>query len=385
MRKICFVTGTRAEYGLLSRLMRLVKDSPDCELQVIATNMHLLPEYGNTYQEILQDGFIINEMIPMSKSSDDDYGVVASMAIEMQGMNEAFRKLGPDIVVILGDRYEMLVVATVAMLNHIPIAHLHGGEITEGALDDSIRHAITKLSHLHFTATEEYRQRVIQLGEQPDRVFNVGAIGVENLRMVPVIPKEELEKDLDFVLDESTIQVTYHPVTLGGRSAETEIMDFLKAMDQFPHLRILFTMPNSDQGGDIIRKHIEDYCAANPTRCKVFASLGMRRYISVIQYVGAVVGNSSSGLIEVPSAHIPTLNIGDRQNGRTRGESVFDCASDTASIVCGMNIILSDEFKTKAKTTENPYEKEGTAEKIFEIIKTAQIDNLIRKTFYNIK
>lgn len=384
MRKICFVTGTRAEYGLLSRLMRLVKDSPDCELQIIATNMHLMPEYGNTYQEILKDGFTIDKMVPMPKPSDDDYGVVASMSTEMQGMNDAFMKLQPDMVVILGDRYEMLVVASVAMLNHIPIAHLHGGEITEGAVDDSIRHAITKLSHLHFTATEEYRQRVIQLGEQPDRVFNVGAIGVENLKMVPIIPKEELEKDLDFVLDENTIQVTYHPVTLGNRTAEDEIADFLKAMDQFPNLRILFTMPNSDQGGDVIRKHIENYCNANPSRCKAFASLGMRRYISVIQYVGAVVGNSSSGLIEVPSAHIPTLNIGDRQNGRTRGCSVLDCESDTESIVEGMKAILSDEFKNKAKSAKNPYEKEGTAENIFEKLQFNLQKNITKKTFYNI-
>lgn len=384
MRKICFVTGTRAEYGLLSRLIRLVKDSRDCELQIIATNMHLMPEYGNTYQEILKDGFSIDEMVPMPKISDDDYGVVASMAVEMQGVNDAFKKLTPDMIVILGDRYEMLVVASVAMLNHIPIAHLHGGEITEGAMDDSIRHAITKLSHLHFTATEEHRNRVIQLGEQPDRVFNVGAIGVENLKRIPITPKEELEKDIDFILDENTIQVTYHPVTLGTRTIEDEIVDFLKAMDNFPQLRILFTMPNSDQGGDIIRKHIEEYCVANSTRCKAFTSLGMKRYISVIQYVRAVVGNSSSGLIEVPSAHVPTLNIGDRQKRRTRGESVYDCGSSCQEIVEGMNIILSDEFRNKARTAENPYEKEGTAEKIYKVISTVPLYKLIHKSFYDL-
>ena len=384
MRKICFVTGTRAEYGLLSRLMRMVKESADCELQIIATNMHLMPEYGNTYQEILKDGFTIDEMVPMPKPSDDDYGVVASMATEMQGMNEAFKKLSSDMVVILGDRYEMLVASTVAMLNHIPIVHLYGGEITEGAVDDSIRHAITKLAHLHFTSTEEYRNRVIQMGEQPERVFNVGSIGVENVNIIPVISKIELEHDLDFVLDESTILVTYHPVTLGNRTPEDEIVDFLKAMDQFPHLRILFTMPNSDQGSDVIRKHIQNYCDANPTRCKAFASLGMKRYISVIKYVSAVVGNSSSGLVEVPSVHVPTLNIGDRQKGRTRGESVLDCASDTASIIEGMNVILSADFKQKAKQAVNPYEKEGTVEKIFEVISSVELDKLILKSFYDL-
>jgi len=385
MRKICFVTGTRAEYGLLSRLMRLVKDSPDCELQIIATNMHMMPEHGNTYQEILKDGYSIDEMVPMPKPSDDGYGIVASMAQEMQGMNEAFKRLSPDMVIILGDRYEMLVASSVAVLNHIPIVHLYGGEITEGALDDSIRHAITKLAHLHFTSTDEYRNRLIQMGEQPDRVFNVGSIGVENVNRIPVIPKNELEQELGFILDENTIQVTYHPVTLGDRKSEDEIDDFLKAMDAFPDLRILFTMPNSDQGGDIIRKRIKAYCDKNPTRCKAFASLGIKRYISVIQYVAAVVGNSSSGLVEVPSAHVPTLNIGDRQKGRTRGQSVLDCVSDTASIVEGMKAILSDEFKQKAKAAANPYEKEGTAENIFKVISNAELETLIHKSFYDLK
>lgn len=384
MRKICFVTGSRAEYGLLSSLLQLVKKSPECELQIIATNMHLMPEHGNTFQEILKDGLIINEMVPMPKPSDDNYGVVASMAIEMEHMNRALQNLNPDLVVILGDRYEILVVASVAMLHHIPVAHIHGGEITEGAIDDNIRHAITKLSYLHFTATEEYKNRVIQLGEQPNRVFNVGAIGVQNFKQIPIISKKELEEFLDFELDKNTILVTYHPVTLSNRTAEEDIVDFLKAMNYFPNIRILFTMPNSDPGGDIIRTYIEKYCATNPSRCRAFVSLGMKRYISVLKYVGAVVGNSSSGLTEVPSAHIPTLNIGDRQRGRIRGDSVYDCKSDVESIVRGMNIIFSKDFKEKAKLANNPYEKEGTTENIFKIIEIYPL-NCISKSFYDIK
>lgn len=384
MRKICVVTGTRAEYGLLSRLMRLIDESSDCQLQVIATNMHLLPEYGNTYQEIEQDGFRIDAKVPMKKSSDDSYGVVASMAEEMSGMNEALRQLLPDMVVILGDRYEMLVAATVSMLQRIPIAHLHGGEISEGAVDDSIRHSITKMSSLHFTSTEEYRRRVIQLGESPERVFHVGAIGVENLKLIPLLDKVSLEAFLGFTLDGNVIMVTYHPITLGNRTPKDEICDFLHALDAFPELKVLFTMPNSDQGGEVIRQAIANYCHSNSGRCHSFNSLGMKRYLSALQHVTAVVGNSSSGLLEVPSAHIPTLNIGDRQKGRTRGASVYDCASDTASIIEGLKIVLSEDFREKARKATNPYEKKNTAQNIFNVIATYPLDKLQQKSFYNL-
>lgn len=384
MRKICVVAGTRAEYGLLSRLMRLIEESPDCQLQVIATNMHLLPEYGNTYREIEQDGFCITAKVPMKKPTDDAFGVITSMAEEMNGMNEALHRLSPDMVLILGDRYEMLVVAIVAMLQRIPIAHLHGGEISEGAVDDSIRHSITKMSSLHFTSTEEYRKRVIQLGEQPGRVFYVGSLGVENLKLVPLMSKQDLEDSLNFTLDGNTILVTYHPVTLGNRSPKDEISDLLLALDAFPALKVLFTMPNSDQGGEMIRQAIEDYCSRNSERCRCYSSLGLKRYLSVLRYVAAVAGNSSSGLLEVPSAHIPTLNIGERQKGRTHGESVFDCGSDTNSIIAGLNTVLSDEFREVAYKAVNPYEKENTAQSVFDIISTYPLDKLHQKTFFNL-
>ena len=384
MRTICVVTGSRAEYGLLSRLMRMIKESQDCRLQVIATNMHLLPEYGNTYLEIERDGFHIDAKVSMKKTSDDAYGVIASMSEEMKGMNEALRRLSPDMVVILGDRYEMLVVAIISMLQHIPIVHLHGGEISEGAVDDSIRHSITKMSSLHFTSTEVYRKRVIQLGEQPDRVFYVGSLGAENLQQVSLMNKQDLEASLDFTFADSTIMVTYHPVTLGNRSPKDEIDDFLLALDAFPELKVLFTMPNSDQGGDVIRHAIEGYCRQNADRCSCYSSLGVHRYLSALQYVVAVVGNSSSGLIEVPSAHIPTLNIGERQKGRIHGESVLDCGSDTASIIAGLNQVLSYEFRMGAYVAMNPYEKENTAQLIFDIISTYPLDILQRKPFYNL-
>lgn len=384
MRKICVVTGTRAEYGLLSRLMRLIEESTDCQLQVIATNMHLLPEYGNTYREIEQDGFRMAAKVPMKKPTDDAFGVITSMAEEMNGMNEALRRLSPDMVLILGDRYEMLVVAIVAMLQRIPIAHLHGGEISEGAVDDSIRHSITKMSSLHFTSTKEYRKRVIQLGEQPERVFYVGSLGVENLKLIPLMSKQDLEDSLNFTFDGNTILVTYHPVTLGNRSPKDEISDFLLALDAFPALKVLFTMPNSDQGGEVIRQAIEDYCSRNSERCRCYSSLGLRRYLSVLRYVAAVAGNSSSGLLEVPSAHIPTLNIGERQKGRMHGESVFDCGSDTNSIIAGLNTVLSDEFREIAYKAVNPYEKKDTAQSVFDIISTYPLDKLHQKSFFNL-
>lgn len=384
MRKICFVTGTRAEYGLLSRLMRLVTDDKDLHLQIIATNMHLMPKYGETYKEIEADGFHIDRKVYMNKPADDATGIIVSMAEEMKGMNDALVELNPDILVILGDRYEMLVVATVAMLHRIPIAHLHGGEISEGAVDDSIRHSITKMSSLHFTSTEEYRRRVIQMGEQPERVFCVGAIGVENLKQVPLMSKQDLEVSLNFTFDGNTIMVTYHPVTLGNRSPKDEIDDFLLALDAFPVLKVLFTMPNSDQGSEVIRQTIEGYCSRNSDRCSCYSSLGLKRYLSALQYVTAVAGNSSSGLLEVPSAHIPILNIGERQKGRIHGASVCDCASDVASIIAGLKAVLSEEFRGIARHAVNPYEKENTARNIFDVIATYPLDKLHQKTFYNL-
>ena len=386
MRKICFITGTRAEYGLLSRLMKMVQDDTDTQLQIIATNMHLSPKFGNTYQEIEKDGFTIDKKIPILEDGKDDANAtVKSMSKALAGYADAYDELKPDIVVVLGDRYEILAAATAALIERIPIAHLYGGDITEGAYDDSIRHSVTKMSHLHFTSCEEYRHRVIQLGEQPDHVFNVGSIGVENIKLLPLMSKAEIEKEIDFAIDDHTILATYHPVTLGNRTAKEDIDDFIAALDEMKDLRIIFTMPNSDNGSQAIVDAITTFVTQNPLRAKAFKSLGVLRYLSVMQQVVAVVGNSSSGLVEVPSFGIPTLNIGDRQKGRMSADSVFYCETDKQSVLKGLEVVLSDEFKEKAAATHNPYDKEGTAQAIFNVISTYPLDSLNQKHFYDIK
>ena len=387
MRKICVITGTRAEYGLLSRLMSLIKDSPLTHLQIIATNMHLSPKYGNTYQEIEKDGFAIDYKIPIidENGSNDSYATVMEMSRALSGFADAYRELCPDMVVVLGDRYEILAAAEAAMIMRIPIAHIHGGEITEGAYDDAIRHSITKMSHLHFAATEEYRQRIIQLGEQSDHVFYTGALGVENIKHLQLMDKAEIEKEIGFEIDGNTILVTYHPVTLGNRTAKDDIRDFLEALEECKDLRIVFTMPNSDTGGQFISDAINEFVTDNHQRARAFKSLGVVRYLSVMKQVAAVVGNSSSGLIEVPSFGIPTLNIGDRQKGRIAAESVYNCASDKESILKGLDIVLSKEFRIFASSVKNPYEKANTAEEIFKIISICTIEQLKQKHFYDIR
>lgn len=383
MRKICFVTGTRAEYGLLSRLMRLVKEDKDLQLQVIATNMHLMPEYGETYKEIEKDGFTIDKKVYMHKPSDDAHGIISSMAEEMQGMNDALSELKPDILVLLGDRYEILVAAQVALILRIPIAHIHGGEVTEGAFDDAIRHSVTKMSSLHFASCEEYRHRVIQMGEQPSRVFDVGSLGVENIKAVPLMTKDELEVSLDFKIDKQTILVTYHPVTLGGDPAK-DIREFLDALDQFKDLKVIFTMPNSDTGRDAIALAVENYVEKHSNSAKAYTSLGLKRYLSTLQFVKAAVGNSSSGIIEVPSFGIPTLNIGDRQKGRLASKSVVNCGTSKDEVIAGLKLCLSEEMQKAAKTYENPYAKPDTANLIYQKLKNVVLAGLNLKTFYDL-
>ena len=386
MRKICFVTGTRAEYGLMSGLMKQVELSSKTQLQIIATNMHLSPRYGNTYLEIESDGFKVDKKLSIidDKASDSAVETVKSMARALNGFAEAFVELRPDLIVVLGDRYELLAAASAALIERIPLAHIHGGEITEGAYDDAIRHSITKMSHLHFTSTEEYRKRVIQLGEHPQRVFCVGALGVENIKKIPLMSKEEIEQSIDFCIDKNTILVTYHPVTIGNNSVEYDIKELINALEERKELRIIFTMPNSDTGGQYIVKAINDFSANNRKRTKVFKSLGVKRYLSVMKYAAAVVGNSSSGIIEVPSFGIPTLNIGDRQKGRISCESVYNTATDKTSVLLGLDKVLSKDFRELSRVARNPYEKEDTAQSIFKVISTYPLDNLCQKSFYNI-
>ncbi|MBR3304097.1 MAG: UDP-N-acetylglucosamine 2-epimerase (hydrolyzing), partial [Bacteroidales bacterium] len=357
MRKICFVTGTRAEYGLLRRVMKLVQDSPLTRLQIIATNMHLSPIYGETYKEIEVDGFTINEKIDIlgDKKLIEDNDILHSMAKGLVGFANAYDRLRPDLIVILGDRYEMLSASTAALIKAIPIAHIHGGEVTEGAYDDAIRHSITKMSSLHFTSTAEYRKRVIQLGEAPDKVFYVGALGVENVKKLNLLSKMELEDSLEFNLGEKSMMVTYHPETLNTSSTKEAVRNLLDALDEFRDYKIIFTMPNSDNHSYIIRSEIEKYVIKNKERCKAFNSLGIVRYLSVLKYVSTVVGNSSSGIIEVPSFHIPTLNIGDRQKGRICANSIYNCNASKEAIIEGLRVVTSKEFREIALKSSNPY------------------------------
>ncbi len=387
MRKICVVTGTRAEYGLLSRLMRMIKDSQETQLQLIVTNMHLSSKYGNTYKEIENDGFTIDRKVPIidENSNNDSLSTVMEMSRGLKGYAEAYQELKPDLLLILGDRYEMLTAATAALIMRIPIAHISGGAISEGAFDDAIRHSITKMSQLHFTEAEDYRRRVIQLGEQPDRVFNVGALGVENIKKLPLMSEEEIEADIKFKIDKKTILVTYHPVTLGNHTVEQDITEFMNALCQRPDIRVIFTMPNSDTGSQAIVEAINGFVAKNQERSVAYKSLGVLRYLSVMKEVGAVVGNSSSGLVEVPSFGIPTLNIGDRQKGRLAAESVLNCDTDCESILAGLARVLSPEFIEIASKSQNPYDKEGTAKSIFDVISTYPLKELNQKHFYDIQ
>ena len=387
MRKICVVTGTRAEYGLLSRLMRMIKDSQETQLQLIVTNMHLSSKFGNTYKEIENDGFTIDRKVPIidENSNNDSLSTVMEMSRGLKGYAVAYQDLKPDLLLILGDRYEMLAAATAALIMRIPIAHISGGAISEGAFDDAIRHSITKMSQLHFTEAEDYRRRVIQLGEQPDRVFNVGALGVENIKKLPLMSKEEIEADIKFKIDKKTILVTYHPVTLGNHTVEQDITEFMNALSQRPDIRVIFTMPNSDTGSRAIVDAINSFVAKNQERSVAYKSLGVLRYLSVMKEVGAVVGNSSSGLVEVPSFCIPTLNIGDRQKGRLAVESVLNCDTDCESILAGLDSVLSPEFSDTASHVLNPYDKEGTAQNIFDVISTYPLEELNQKHFFDIR
>lgn len=385
MKKVCVITGTRAEYGLLKPVIDRIYKSEELELQLVVTGMHLSTEFGLTYKEIENDGYPIKNKVEMLLSSDTPVGVTKSMGVALIGFADCFDANKPDIAVILGDRYEMLVAATAAMVAGIPIAHIHGGEMTEGAMDEAIRHSITKMSYLHFTTTEEYRRRVIQLGEMPETVYNVGALGVENVKTVSLLNKEELEKELGFQFTEPTIMVTYHPVTLEKLESEKQFKMLLDVIEKHKDFSVIFTKANADMDGRIINKMIDDYVNNNKERCRAYTSLGQLKYLSVLQYCDAVIGNSSSGIIEVPSFKIPTVNIGDRQKGRLQAESVINCGYGAEEIESALKKALSSDFRSKAANVKNPYEGEKTSYDIVRIISEALCHGIdIKKKFYNL-
>lgn len=385
MRKICVITGSRAEYGLLSGLMAAIKNDIDLQLQIIATNMHLSPEFGYTYKEIAQDGFVIDKKVEMLLSSDTANGTTKSVGLATIGFADAYEDLKPDLLLVLGDRYEMLAAVTAALFYKIPVAHLHGGEITEGAYDDAIRHSITKMSHLHFTSTEEYRNRVIQMGEDPRFVYNVGALGVENSQKIKLLDKTDLENSIGIALGNKSLLVTFHPTTLDTTSSFEQCESLLKVLDLYLDYTILFTLPNSDSDGRIIRDLIFEFVDKHKNHAVAFHSLGVVRYLSTLQFVTAVIGNSSSGIIEAPTFGKPTLDIGNRQKGRLSADSVVHCECNETSIKNGLELILSSNFLSKAKVAKNPYFKENTCQEIFSIIKSMPLEGLIEKSFYTPK
>ncbi len=386
MYRIGIITGTRAEYGLLKSVINKVYMAEDLELQLIVTGMHLSPEFGMTYKEIEEDGYLITMKIEMLLSSDTPVGITKSMGLAMISFADYYEIYKPDIVIILGDRFEMLAAASAAMIARVPIAHIHGGELTEGAIDEAIRHSITKMAYLHFCTTSIYRERVIQLGEGPQRVYNVGALGVENIKKLPLINKYELEKIIDFSLEGKVIMITYHPVTLENISSEKIFKNLLRVISEHKDFRIIFTKSNADTNGRIINKMIDNYVENNKKKCIEFTSMGQLNYLSTLQYCYAVVGNSSSGIIEAPSLHIPTINIGDRQRGRAMSESIIHCGNDTESIREAFNRIISEEYQEKLKFSSNPYEGKETSEKIVRIIRETLENGIeLKKKFYDVE
>ncbi len=384
MRRVCIVTGTRAEWGLLSPIAHRLKLHSDVELQIVATNMHLMECYGMTVNEIEADGFIVNHRVPINTGLATSSDVAYATGQCLSGMAQAFKQLCPDMVVILGDRTEMLAVASAALIMRIPIVHLHGGEESQGAIDNSIRHAITKMASLHLTATEPYRQRVIQMGENPDNVINTGAMGVYNCIHEPVMSREELQKQLGIEISDRSLLVTYHPATLDTAPATTRFQALLQAIDSTEHGSVIFTYPNNDASGREIIDLISRYVATHAENTTAVPSLGKHRYLSALHYVGAVVGNSSSGIIEVPSMHVPTVDIGIRQQGRIASDSVIHCGDSAHEIANAIAFALSPQGKELAKNAENPYGSPDTLEKCVKAITETSIDSLTTKIFHSL-
>ena len=382
-RKICVVTGTRAEYGLLYWLMKEIDADPELGLQIIATGMHLSSEFGNTYQQIESDGFVIDKKIDIELSSDSGVGISKSMGLGMIGFANAFNDLKPDLCIVLGDRFEIFSAVSAAMIAKIPIAHLHGGESTEGAFDESIRHSITKMSHLHFTATEEYKNRVIQLGEQPNKVFNVGGLGIDNINKLKLLSKADFENAIDFTFGKKNILVTFHPVTLENFTAKVQFQELLNSINKLENTKIIFTKANSDTNGRIINSMIDDYVAINDNSI-AFTSMGALNYLSALQFVDVVVGNSSSGLLEAPSFNIATIDIGDRQKGRIKADSVISCSPKQESISSAFDKSYSEDFQNIVDNTKNPYGNGGASKIVVDIIKDFDLNGILKKIFYDL-
>jgi GDP/UDP-N,N'-diacetylbacillosamine 2-epimerase (hydrolysing) len=383
-RRICVVTGTRAEYGQLYWIMKGLSGDPEVELQIVVTGMHLSPEFGLTYKQIEADGFNINKKIEIILSSDSPVGISKSIGLGMIGFSEAYAELKPDIIILLGDRFEIFSATAAAMIARVPVAHCHGGESTEGLIDEPIRHSITKMSHIHFTATEEYRRRVIQMGEQPGSVYNFGALGIENINKMNLLSRKNFEESIDFKLNKKNILVTFHPVTLENSTAEKQIRVLLDVLDEIDETTIIFTKANADTDGRIINQLIDKFVAERSNKAVVFTSMGQLRYLSALQFMDVIVGNSSSGLVEVPSFKTATVNIGDRQRGRIKAKSVIDCEPTYNGIKNAIDLALSEEFRNSLALVKNPYGTNNVSENIIPLLKSIPLDNLLKKEFYNL-
>lgn len=383
--KICVITGTRAEYGLLCPFMKLVEADPESELQLLVTGMHLSADFGETWKVIEADGFQIDAKVEMLLATDTATGVGKSTALGLLGCVTELERLSPDWVVVLGDRYEIFAAVSACVFLMIPVAHFHGGETTEGAFDEYFRHSITKMSHLHFTATDDYRRRVIQLGEQPERVFALGAPGLDAIAEIDLLDFKSFEQAIDFQLASRNALVTYHPETLDGSNPLAQFEEILAALDEFPDLGVIFTYPNSDTGGKALIVKLEQYLTENHQRMCGHVSLGQLRYYSALQHVDVVIGNSSSGLIEAPVFNTPTVNVGGRQRARSRGASVIDCATERQAVVAAIDQALTEEFCVIVKASKNPYGKKGASGEALAILKKADRTGIVVKKFYDIQ
>jgi GDP/UDP-N,N'-diacetylbacillosamine 2-epimerase (hydrolysing) len=383
-RKICVITGSRADYGPLKPLLDCIKGDSGITMQLIVTGMHLSREFGFTYKEIIKDGFIIDRKIDILLTSDTPVGISRSMAIAMANFTKAYKMLKPDIVVVLGDRFEIFSAAAAAYLTGVVIAHIHGGEVTEGAIDDAFRHSITKMSYLHFTAAERYRQRVVQLGEDPRRVFNVGAPGLDTIQRIHLLSTAALEKELGFKFKKHNLLVTFHPPTLGHEDPGGQFKALLDDLDALKDTGIIFTKANADPGGRIINTMIDKYVNRNPEKTIAFASMGQRLYLSTMRYVDAIVGNSSSGIIEAPSFKIGTINIGDRQKGRIKAESVIDCAPTKSDIRHAFKKLYSQDFQKRLKNVINPFGDGNSTHRIKTILKKYDCADARKKIFFDL-
>ena len=384
-RKICIFTGTRAEYGLLKPLIDELRTDNSVELQIVISGMHLSPEFGLTYREINLDGFSKVEKVEILLSSDTPVGISKAMGLGMISYAEALDRLKPDLLVGLGDRFELFSAVSAALVSRIPVAHIHGGEVTLGAYDDAFRHSITKMSHLHFASTEIYRKRIIQLGENPKTVFNVGALGLDNIKKMKLLSKKELENSLNFFLDKPYFVVTFHPVTLEKNTSEKQFKELLKALDEFKSYKFIFTKANADNDGRIINNLIDEYVAKNKDRAASFYSLGQLRYLSALKYAEMMIGNSSSGIVEMPFFKKPTINIGDRQNGRIFPKSVIQCKPNQKSIIGAVERGLDDKFRKSINQTKSIYGNGTASKKIKKVITTTELTKLIKKEFHDIK